>query len=192
MPQKKPAAANDQFDTEPSEDLKRWPVAELYFATVRAIGTPIQEAAVKPLEQTLRQCNFDLVPIKLSKYIPDVEGDLGSHGVPRDPFGRYNTLMNAGDSYRERMKTGDAVLMKALSAIHEGVRVAARGADDHPTDRLGVAYLFRNLMHPDEVKRLRRLYDRQLFIISAFSPEDRRKKHLAKVLANNNEASRMQ
>jgi cytidine deaminase len=177
-----------EFTQDPPEALTSWPVAELYFATVRAIGTPINEAAVKPLEQTLRQCNFDLTPIKLSDYLLRADDASTPLGLPQGAYGRYHALMSAGDRYRERRKRGDALLIEALAALHDNGRSEGRNVAAQPPEQLGVAYLFRNLMHPDEVKRLRLLYDRQLFIISVFSPEERRKMHLADVLAGGNQA----
>ena len=148
------------------------------------MGTPIGRAVVKPLEQALRQVNFDLATVKLSDRLCEV-------GLPKDvlpgsgasPFERYWRYMNAALRFRTDSQSGGALALEAVRHLHEFARPEARRAALGPPEHIGVAYLFRSLMHHDEVARLRKLYDRQLFVISIFSPEDSRVLHLADVLA---------
>ncbi len=160
------------------------PVPELYFATVRAIGTPIANAVVTPLEQTLRRVNFDLAEIKLSERLHEVPQLAAMLPAPDAPaVDRYSSLTDCGEWLRADREDAAAVAMEAVRYLHTTARPTARREALSPPEHLGVAYLFRNLMHADEVRRLRKLYDRKLFVISIFSPEDRRAKHLAEVLA---------
>ncbi len=161
-----------------------FPVPELYFATVRAMGTPIGGGVLKPLEQALRQVNFDLATVKLSDRLFEV--GLAEDRLPRpgdSPFERYSRYMAAAYDFRSQTRKGGALALEAVRYLHDTARPAARRAAVGPPEHIGVAYLFRNLMHPDEVSRLHKLYDRQLFVISVFSPEDRRILHLADVLS---------
>jgi deoxycytidylate deaminase len=170
----------DEDRRRPGPDHPVEPIPELYFATVRAIGTPVGEAAIAPLEEVLSQVNFALATVKLAASLPQTEQD----GRPfASAFDRYARLMNAGDRIRQDAKDGSAVSIEGIRQLHDSVRETARQQAITNQSTLGIAYLFRNLMHPAEVDRLRRLYDRQFFVISIFSPEERRVSHLKEALA---------
>jgi cytidine deaminase len=65
--------------------------------------------------------------------------------------------------------------MSAVAALNTTERAkACRRAEN----KRGIAYLFRSVHHPKEVQRLRRLYDRQLFVISVYSSHNDRFQNL--------------
>lgn len=157
------------------------PVPELYFATVRAIGTPLNQAVVRPLNDALRRAGYMLVEIKLSdclavaRAIPEAE-------LSASRTARYELLNQEGEAFRSESRSGDAIAVEAMRRLNETVRQQSR-EKAYQKGLRGVAYLFRSLHHPDEAKRLRKMYGRQLFIISLFSSEENRTKHLQRWLA---------
>lgn len=162
-------------------------LGEIYFATVRAIGTPLKGTVVEPLESALNGVNFHYSEQKLSERFADLNplDDVLSKTIPRgeaDPAQRYQFLMDAGDYLRELTGSSDALLIESIRHLREQGRDRAH-TEANQNARRGVAFHFRNLMHPAEAEKLRRLYRRQLFVISVFSSEDERRKHLSKVLA---------
>jgi cytidine deaminase len=163
------------------------PTPELYFATVRAIGTPLQKTIVDPLVNALQCANFHLESQKLSDRLYELEptSSVLSGLIPKPNVSgtnRYLALMNVGDYIRSATQRSDAVLMEGLRYLNSRGRELAR-AEATTKGRRGIAYLFRNLMHPAEVTRLRKLYDRQLFVLSIFSSETKRREHLEDALA---------
>jgi deoxycytidylate deaminase len=160
---------------------------ELYFATVRAIGTPLHDDIVKPLEDALNGVNFHFESIRLSDRFFELDpvDRVLRDTIPRpeaDAKDRYQFLMDSGDYLRALTGRSDALVLEAIRHLRDVGRSSAQTSALNDSRR-GVAYLFRNLMHPDEAKRLRKLYRRQLFIISVFSSEDHRRRHLTRVFS---------
>lgn len=152
------------------------PLPELYFATVRAIGTPLQNTVIRPLGQVLNEAGYDLHVIKLSDCLAEAQ-DPPLDLTALTPLAHYDRLNQLGVEYCERYGRRDAIVLAAIRKLNEQLRPAAREAA-RKAGRRGVAYLFRNLMHPKEIERLRKLYGKQLFVISAFSSEEERYRNL--------------
>jgi len=149
------------------------PRSELFFATVRAIGTPLAPSAVDPLEAGLNAVNYGLKQIRLSEKLKTLELTAEICNPPLEGEQRYHHLFEAGKKLRDKVGVDDAVLTEALKTLHIDARTEARD-EANITGRRGVGYLFRSLMHPDEVDRLRKIYGRRLFVISVHSQyEDR-------------------
>lgn len=160
------------------------PVPELYFATVRAIGTPLADTVIEPLRETLERYDYSLVPIRLSDRLIAVSDELDSREVAKlTPYERYKKLTKAGENQCRDAKRRDALVIEGVRHLHDELRAKARAQASKEGHR-GVAYLFRNVMHPEEIEKLRKLYGGLLFVISAFSPESDRFRHLKLVLAN--------
>lgn len=157
------------------------PVHELYFATVRAIGSNIDDA-VTQLRHSLGRAGYHLETIVLSKL-------FGQDSLTRDhikaipgtasEFERRNTFMDAGD--RLRTEYGEAAVAQlALREFHrQREKVLKRARQEN---RRGVAWLFRSLMHETEVDFLRSLLAPEFFVLSFFSNEDRRRDALVESL----------
>lgn len=156
------------------------PVPELYFATVRAIGTPVTPVAAA-LERSLKEARFELQTVKVSEAL-DQETLIGTR---RDDdhtrYDRYRRLGQSAIRLRQETEMRDAVAVAAVERMHNEVRPALK-RKARKASALGVAFLFRNLMHHEEVARLRKLYDRQFFLISIYSPRTNREANLAEEL----------
>lgn len=158
------------------------PVPELYFATVRAIGTPIERTIVRRLRRSLEAAGYLLYEIRLSDCLIEAAGKDLAEINSLAPLDRYRTLTDLGVTYCAGQGRRDAIAIAAVRHLHDTARAEAR-KKAHKRGLRGVAYLFRSLMHPKEVSRLRKLYGRQLFVISAFSPQQDREKELSRRLA---------
>lgn len=166
-------------------------LGEFFFATVKAIGTPINAAVVDPLRAALDNVDYRFNELKLSERLLSL--GLVSHLIPThepDPVTRYQRLMDAGDLLRIKLKRPDALAVEAVAFLSESLRAAATLEasetleDDRTRNYRGIRYLFRGLMHPAEAQRLRSLYGQRLFIIAAYYPEEERKAELGLSLAH--------
>lgn len=150
------------------------PIPELYFATTRAIGTPLR-SVIRALRLSLNEVNFHLHPIQVSDCLQETEIIQALYPEPahEEKFDRYNRLLEAARFLRRAIGERDAVITTAISRLSMTARASAK-ADASKRARRGVAFLFRNVMDKREVERLRKLYDRQFFLISIFSPQEDR------------------
>ncbi|MCY3790241.1 MAG: hypothetical protein OXH63_15805, partial [Gemmatimonadetes bacterium] len=154
-----------------SNSIARSP--ELVFALVRAIGTAVSDV-MDALEASLSDAGLEVVPIRLSDQFHKVSflSEL-LRSAPEDE--RYRSFMDVGDLLRSALQRSDAVAVLGIKEI-----VARRSS--LPKGR-GRVFVFRSLMHPDEVTTLRRVYGPRLFVLSAFAPEDIRERQLARKIA---------
>lgn len=162
------------------------PVPELYFATVRAIGTPVGPVH-DALERSLQDASYLLGTLRVSKALDRPEW-IGVHarkkgGAKEPEQRRYKRLGDAAVDLRERAKRRDAVAIAAIERLHTRKRPKFKNKSRKVRAK-GTAFLFRNLMHHEEVGRLRKLYDRQFFIISIYSPRPDRQENLAESLGD--------
>jgi cytidine deaminase len=166
-------------------------LGEFFFATVKAIGTPLDAAVVDPLRAALDNVDYRLSELRLSERLLDL--DLVSHLIPihePDPLTRYQRLMDAGDLLRIALDRPDALAVEVVAFLSKSLRAIATGEasetleDSRTRSYRGIGYLFRGLMHPAEAQRLRSLYGSRLFIIAAYYPEDERTAELGLSLAH--------
>lgn len=171
------AAVPEDEDRPQLEPLPDGPNVELYFGIVRALGTPTRQLH-EALGGVLREANFLVREIRLEQL--DDHPVIGSSDW--NPRNRYLAEMQAGDLLRAETGKADAL---AIEAIHRLARDRADARKQaHDQQNRGIAWIFRNLMHPAEVRTLRRIYRRQFFLISIFAPEDLRIRRLALQLAD--------
>ncbi|MCU1387560.1 MAG: deoxycytidylate deaminase, partial [Ilumatobacteraceae bacterium] len=178
--------ANDETDEYGGElpELPLTPPHELYFGTVRAIGTPSAEV-LESLTSSLSRARVltELLPLSdqlqrspsLLRVAPEAFKRLQRDG--------YAGFMNAGNLLRVSTRRGDAVLSETLAAMDE-IRIRSRTTACEPnrTSR-AVAYAFKTLVHPEEIRTLRRLYRQTFFSIAIFTPEDSRRRYLSEKLS---------
>lgn len=164
---------------------------EFFFATVKAVGTPIGAGVVTPLKEALEDVDYTLHEIKLSDRLYHVP--LVSHLVGKtecDPVVRYRRLISAGDYLRAARNRPDALAVEAVAHLSAEARAEAHVAlnqqlaDTRIRRYRGVGYLFKGLMHPAEADRLRSLYESRLFVIAAYYPQDQREIQLGLKLAH--------
>ncbi len=156
---------------------------ELIFALVGAVGTDLNKIQ-EILKNELQKVSYTSTPIKISKLIADTQVgiDLKSD-PPKFEDDRINRFMDAGDSFRELKKNGDAVIRLGISKIIE-IRTKK---DDKSQPIPQRAYILNSLKHPSEITTLRTIYGDALFIISVYEPKKKRKENLAKLIMHSRE-----
>ena len=176
---KESKGAADAPDTPKSKSL---PVPELYFGIVRALGTPLH-SVVDALEESLKQARFSLHPIKVSESLEAIAAVKAVFPKKRNetPYHRFLRFRASGFWLRSKTRLRDAVVLSAVEQLNRRDRDKAR---KRASGKRGVAYLFRSVHHPKEAERLRKLYDRQLFLISVHSSQENRLQNLTHQLVD--------
>ena len=153
---------------------------ELFIALVSAVGTDIRVVG-EELEAELRAYEFEPRLLRLSEYLAEMAGEMGIEDFRGLPFDeKIWSAMSAGDKLRETWGRGDALALWAISDI-----VASRaqladqaiegpGGERVPANLDRHAFILRSLKTPDELDTLRAVYGERLFVIAAYSPDDRR------------------
>ncbi len=138
---------------------------EIFFGIVGALGTDLN-AMLRQLEENLRIMNFHCQKITLSELIREY-----SPNIPYNPEDvRINLLMDAGNNLREKTNRNDILSLLAINKIKE-VRALNKTKGN-------TAYVFKSLKHPDEVEILREVYQSSFYLISVYSPKDKRRSNL--------------
>lgn len=149
----------------------------LVFGIVAAVGTPI-DRFLDTMQMLLRKFDYDPVPLRLSELLQ--EHVLEPSNTPvRDEGTRINTLMDAGDRFRERMNRGDAMAMLGVLGIRQRTRELSSSKP--------LAFLLRQLKRQEEISTLRGVYGDGFFVVSIYSTRSERKKHLTTVYDLSNE-----
>jgi hypothetical protein len=180
------ALSASQAEGEPlaPSDPKTSEFPELIFAFAAPVGVDLS-TLVQGLQESLDAVGYRHKHIKLSGLLRNFERWTA---VPESPVDkRYEALMNAGDEFREEIKSGDALAMLAVGEIREH-RQQEGGDAKEPVVRQ--AYILDSLKHPDEVKTLRTIYGSAFVLISAYAPKDARVEELARRIARSNHAAK--
>lgn len=160
---------------------------ELVIGTVRAIGADLDEME-RALEAALSGALFAVERIRISTLLAEeraVKAQKWFRPLSKLPtkFEKYVALMNAGDFLRSATMRGDAAALLAVDVIRKDRPRATK--ELRKAGLRGRAVLLRSLMHPEEVRTLRKLYGARFFLVAAFSPRDVRLAKLALKLASN-------
>lgn len=155
-----------------SETHESNPLPELFFATVRAMGTNL-EAVTEPLRARLNEAGYHPVDVHLSPLLTRTP-IWTKVGVPEGAtaYERRSALMTAGDVARTY---GEADAMARLGVREVCSKRPAAIREARLRGRRGIAYILRSLMHEAEVRTLRDLLGPYVFVVSAFSSEANRR-----------------
>jgi deoxycytidylate deaminase len=154
---------------------------ELFFGLIGAVGTDL-DSLTRVLKDALLSVRYDHKVIRLSDLLHEL--DLPNVDVLRDAPTEYDRIdkhMDAGNMLRKLAQSGSALTVAALSAVKQARQAGAGGAVK-PIQRL--AYIFRSLKHPDEVRKLREIYGANFYAIAAYAPRQERLQALASRLAH--------
>jgi deoxycytidylate deaminase len=158
---------------------------ELFIALVAAVGTDITMVG-EELETELGAYQYETRPLRMSDYLAEMAGQMGMEDFRKFPFDeRLWEAMTAGDLLRETWGRGDALALWAISDI-VGDRAALADSEIEGPGGEKVApnldrhaFVLRSLKTPDELDTLRAVYGERLFVMAAYSPDDRRLASLA-------------
>jgi deoxycytidylate deaminase len=142
---------------------------------VGAVGTQ-QKRVVEAIEDRLRGFNYDTRQIRVSQ---DVIGALYSD-IPSQfssEFDRISTYIDRGNDARK--SSGDNSIL-ALGICSEIFRDREHDEQQNVKHRPRVAYVVNSLKHPEEVRRLRRVYTDGFYLIGVYSSKETRRDYLVR------------
>jgi deoxycytidylate deaminase len=174
---------------------KRGP--ELVFGIVAAVGSD-QDLVCRALEEALGSVDYSCKQIRLSAFLRELkEWSTNLHETPEDA--RINAYMDAGNDFRRKISSGDALAVAAMGDIQEE-RASRNPASHNPAscnqdDFTSIpiarqAYILRSLKHPSEVDTLRRVYGNGFILVAGYSPRDTRVENLSRRIAQSAHSSR--
>ncbi len=148
--------------------------SELVIGLVGATGSPFLDVS-KILRERLEQFSYSVQEIRVSADVLPNLGDLPDIG-PKDEYGRINALMDAGNTARQRTGDNAILALGAAARINEG-RDQKKG---EPQFRPRHAYIINSLKHPEEVFKLRQIYNEGFYLLGIHCGSDTRKRVLIK------------
>ncbi len=161
---------------------------ELFFGLVGAVGTNL-DIALTSLCDSLRNTNYSC---KVISVIDQLKGfkKYSAWLAKSSEYERYIKRMDAGDDFRSISGLGQALSLLSIIAIREQHRkvYSEKRSPKQPIPRC--AYIFKSLKHPEEVETLRRVYGRNFYLISAYTPRDIRVQNLVARIAASSSDSR--
>jgi len=149
---------------------------ELFIGLVGAVGTDLNKI-IKSITVSLKKVNYDSRPIVLSELLSPE--DLGITSKPENEYQRIKFLQESGDKFRETMNDGGAVASLAIIDIRD-YRSNQKG--DPNTTISNQAYILKSLKHKEEVKKLRKIYGKNFWLIAAYSPRNKRLDYLSEII----------
>lgn len=160
---------------------------EIIIGLVGAVGVKfetIKEILEKKLKDIGYKTNYITLSdqiIKYNAYLPDSKR-VEIKEKPENE--RIESLMDAGDNFREFSGRGGAVVLLALLKLFE------MREDKRPN--FNTVCILKSLKHPHEVYTLRRIYGPSFFLIGIHSSREKIKKALSKKIAGSLSKSRKQ
>lgn len=150
---------------------------ELVVGLVGAVGSQIGSVE-EALFSVFKTLSYECEPIKLIELLHEI---VEWKDLPHDrEDDRIRTHMDAGDEFRRRVGSNDALAVLGVGNIR---RLREKVTKDQDKPRQRCVYVLRSLKHPEEVKCLREIYGRAFILIAAYSPREDRVQHLASKIA---------
>ena len=148
---------------------------ELVIALVGAVGTP-HKLVVDELVGRLKTLNYKTKEIRVSNHV------IGTlyNDIPNGSSSEYDRItayIDRGNKARAESKDNSILALGVCSEIFKN-REQDEQHNIKPKER--TAYIINSLKHPEEVKRLRRIYMDGFYLIGVYSDEERRRDYLVK------------
>jgi len=158
--------------------LESNPTPEIFFGLIGPVGTDL-DITIARLSSELNKLDYTVQSIRLSEILAHIDG-LGVTLEETFQDKRIDSYMTAGTTYKNKMKRGDALALAALTTVRENRRYFT---GDSRKAGSKVAYIFNSLKNTEEVNLLRKIYGDLFFLISVYSPREKRKETLARKIA---------
>ncbi len=153
---------------------------ELFIGLTGAVGTDLDKIS-KMFDKKLQTLGYATEVIVLSKLLGMIKGLVNDYDL-QDEYARIMALMDAGDKFRQKTGTGNALIKLAIPYVIN-IRNKMKGSNDSNCRQ---AYIFKSLKHVKEVQKLRQVYGKNFWLVSVYSPHNIRSKHLAEKISNSN------
>lgn len=147
---------------------------EIVIGLVGALGAPLKrveslfDELLKPFDYTTRR-------VHLSDFLDAYAWPTPHPDASVAVAERYALLMDRGNALRGILGRGDAL------AMHAAAHVSSERPKNRPRSIPNVAYVLRQLKHPDEVRLLRQVYGDAFHLVGVYSSHDSRSQHLRNV-----------
>jgi len=161
------------------QDNGRPDLPELIIGLVAANGTPIDKA-VDVISEALRDEGYTVGTLHLSKYADFLQLNALAASDNASFPDRLEAAMARGSELREETGYNDIL---ALAAIADISRMRSQ-------DRKS-AYILRQLKHPEEIHRLRQIYDDRFLALSIYMPAPDRENFLIENDVNKSRAKQL-
>ncbi len=149
---------------------------ELIIALVCPLGVPV-DALVEAISKALAPFNYKCHNIRVS----DLLKNFSSWTDERDATEETRIRNRQQHAAAVRKVCGRSALAHAAIAEIRNRRAEITGSPDTAGD--GVAYVLRQVTHPEEIHCLRRTYGPSLFVVAGHAPKETRIELLAALLA---------
>lgn len=166
---------------------------EIVIGLVGALGTDLDQVS-DLIKSTLREFDYQTITIRLSQLLMDFP-DPAPFQKPGEDLAEEDRLfqaMEAGNGLRRAMQNGNALAILSIIRIREERAKRSEANDERRGDDQlkNHAFLLRSLKHPDEVELLRDVYGPSFFLISAYTPKQRRLELLSQRIARSHNRHR--
>ncbi len=151
----------------------RYEDTEIVIGLVGAVGTQ-QNRVVEALADRLKAFGYDAREIRVSRKVIGVLFVENSASFSSE-FDRINTYINRGNHARQ--SSADNSIL-ALGVCAEIFRDRQFDEQDKSKPSKRVVYIVNSLKHPEEVRRLRRVYSDGFYLIGVYSSKDARREYL--------------
>ncbi|MBP7052974.1 MAG: hypothetical protein KBE65_18370 [Phycisphaerae bacterium] len=148
---------------------------EIVIGLVGAVGTQ-QKRVAEAIADRLKLFKYDTRQISVSHDVISVlYDDIPSSFMSE--FDRISTFIDRGNRARQSSGDNSILAMGVCSEIFRG-----RTCDDHRNVEPGhrITYIVSSLKHPEEVRRLRRVYADGFYLFGVYSSKDTRRDYLLK------------
>lgn len=146
---------------------------EIVIGLVGAVGTDMQ-AVYDALNRVLAEIGYSHSEIRLSGFLKDLPFPPSIPLVESPYEKRLDTYMSAGNEWRRTTKSGDALALLAIGHIREERKKANGTSSREPAPKNNHAFILRSLKHAKEVETLRDTYGPSFFLLSAYTPRQKR------------------
>jgi cytidine deaminase len=150
---------------------------EIFIGIVNTLGTNT-DIVIRTLQTYLNEVGFNIETIRVSSLLRQFEQYKNIDETFEDK--RIKDFMDAGNDFRLRLKSADALALLAINKIREIRQPITK--NEKPIKR--TAFIFNSLKHPKEVELLRSIYGSSFFLISIHASKDIRISNLEKKIAN--------
>ncbi|MGB1307445.1 MAG: anti-phage dCTP deaminase [Oceanihabitans sp.] len=166
------------------EKVKNTLTEELFFGICAPIGSLKREVILSLMKVLKETYGYEVIPIKLSKYIEQHKINELKH-IPQKTEAYSNLIYKIleGNEIRKEYSNNSILAELAIQDIHIS-RLKENKVKDHekldPTTFKSIrrCYIFDSIKNKEELLLLRRIYTKNFFQFSVFSPMDERKNTL--------------
>jgi deoxycytidylate deaminase len=160
------------------------PGPELLFGLVGALGADLHLLG-DILKSVLTEHTYGVELIRFTSILKQLPA---FNALPESPIDkRIEAFMAAGTRLREETGQADAMAVLGVQQVRK-FRASKDNASRNPGEPLTrQAYVFHSLKRPEEIDTLRRIYGHAFFVIGGYSPRDKRKRRLGKLIADSHD-----